>query len=59
MGSDKGSGVSKCKLTHWDMRPFMAIPLIQPRRDVMKELRLRGPVSGLTARQPIQDEAME
>ncbi|MCP4549575.1 MAG: hypothetical protein GY835_24225, partial [bacterium] len=51
--------MNKHKPTHWDVRPFVAIPLIQPRRDVVKELRPGGPVSGLTARRPIQNEVIE
>ncbi len=51
--------MSKCKPTHWDVRPFGNIPLIQPRRDMTKELRPGGPVSGLTTRRPIQNEAVE
>ncbi len=43
--------------TRWDMKSF--IPVVQPRRDVMKELRAGGSNSGLTARQPVHDANVE
>ncbi len=58
MGSDKGSGASRhSKPTRWDMRPL--IPLIQPRRDVTREMRPGGSASRLTAHQPIPNAEMD
>ncbi len=52
VGSDKsGSAKKHTKLTHWDVIPL--IPLVEPRRDVMREMRPGGAASGLTANQPI------
>ncbi len=45
------------RLTRWDVKSF--IPLIQPRRDVTKEMRLGGSTSGLTACQPVHDANVE
>ncbi len=56
-GSDQGSGVSKrSRPTRWDVKPLIPI---QPRRDVMKELRHGGSTSGLTSRRPHTNEELE
>ncbi len=59
-GSEQGSGVSKCsRPTHWDVKPLIPIPPIQPRRDVTKELKRGGPTTGLTSHRPRTDEVQE
>ncbi len=60
VGSDQGSGMSKhSKLTHWDVKPMIPIPFIQPRRDVTKELRPGGSTSRLTSLQLTRNEQQE
>ncbi len=58
--SDQGSQESKrSQLSCWDIKPSIPIPLIQPRHDVIKELKIGGPTTGLTSRQPQVDETQE
>ncbi len=60
MGTDQGSSMRKCsRPTHWDVKPLIPIPLIQPRRDMTKELRCGGSTSGLTSRRPQTNEELE
>ncbi len=59
-GSEQGSRVRKhSRPTCWDVKPLIPIPPIQPRRDVMKELKKGGWVTGLTSHRPHTDEAQE
>ncbi len=58
--SDQGSQESKrSRLSCWDIKPSIPIPLIQLRRDVMKELKMGGLTTGLTSQQPQVDETQE
>ncbi len=45
--------------TRWDVKPLTLIPFVQPRRDVMMEMRPGGLSSGLTVHQPIPNEELE
>ncbi len=58
--SDQGSEESKhSQPSRWDVKPSIPIPMVQPRCDVMKELKVGGPSAGLTSRQPQVDEMQE
>ncbi len=50
---EQGSeGSKRTRPTHGDVKPALPIPLIQPRRDITKELEVRGLSTGLTSWQP-------
>ncbi len=58
--SEQGSEESKhYRLTRWDVKPSIPIPLVQPRCNMMKELKIGGLTAGLTSRQPQVDEMQE
>ncbi len=57
-GSEQGSVESKrSRPTRWDVKS--SILLVQPRRDVTKEMRPGGSTSGLTTCQPVHDPNVE
>ncbi len=58
-GSDKsGSAKKRTKPTRWDVKSPLIL-LVETRRDVMKEMRPGGAVSGLTAHQPIPNAELQ
>ncbi len=58
--SEQGSeGSRHSRPTCWDVKPLIPIPMVQPRRDVTKELKSGGPTAELTCRQPQANEAQE
>ncbi len=58
--SEQGSEESKrSRPTRWDVKPSIPIPLVQPRCDMMKELKSGGLTAGLTCHQTQANEMQE